>query len=114
MVLAGEILDEPFGKTRARPAVQMQHGLLRDILAHAVPLQGRLPADVKPGYLPLKHDETWMQLERLARPAVDAPCQALEPPRSGIVDRKVRRDTHLRELRRRHRRPAGKAGVEVI
>src|SRR3970282_404605 len=98
VILAREVLDEPLGKFRGHPAVQMQYGLPRHILAGGVTLDSRLSADVKAGYLPLKHDQARMQLERLARFGVDTLCQAPEPPGACVVNRKVRGNSHPSQL----------------
>ena len=58
VVLAGKLPDEPIRQTRDRPAVRMQDPLLRNVLAHAVPFQGGLAADVQTVDFSLQQTQT--------------------------------------------------------
>ncbi|OGA26425.1 MAG: hypothetical protein A2W81_02780 [Betaproteobacteria bacterium RIFCSPLOWO2_12_61_14] len=92
----------------------MQCSLLRDVLAHAVPFQRRLAADMKSGDLLLEHDEARVQRQGFTGSAIDPPSQSLEPTRAGIVDREIGRDPELGELRRGDRGTHGQTGIEGI
>src|SRR5271154_1670240 len=45
MVLAGKLSDEPIRQMSGYPSVQVQDALLRNVVAHAIPFQRRLPAE---------------------------------------------------------------------
>lgn len=77
----------------------MQCGLLRDVLAHAIPFQRRLATDMEAGDLLFKHDETRVWRQRLAGPAIYASSKPLQPSGAGVVNREIGRDPHLGELR---------------
>ena len=64
--------------------------------------------------LPFKRDEARVQRQRLTGSAIDSSSQSLEPARSGVVNRKVRRDPELGELRRGDRGTRGESGIKDI
>ena len=83
-------------------------------MAHTVPFQRRLAADMKSGDLLLEHDEAGVQRQNFAGPAINPSPQSLEPAGAGIVNREIRRDPERGELRRGDRGAHGQTGIEGI
>ena len=67
----------------------MQDGPLGQVLADAIPVEGRLAADVQCFDLALQQHQAGVQCERIVWPAINSARQADQPAGARVVDGQV-------------------------
>ena len=114
VIIGWEPQGKPLRQAPRRPAVEVQDRLLGHVVAHAIPVERGLAADVQPLESALQQDQAGVQGERVVRPAIDAARQPAEPAGADVVDGEVGRDPQGGQVLGRERRPRRQAGVEGI
>jgi hypothetical protein len=79
VIVGWKPLGEPVGQTASGPAVELQDRTLFEVVAHAVPIERGLAADMKARQPALQEDKAGLQLQRLGGFAIDAAREAAEP-----------------------------------